>query len=271
MIFLKKYLRDFALVNKMIFDTHCHLNDEALLANVDKIITESLKVGVDKFLVVGWDKKSSLEAIKLAEKYPEVFAAIGFHPSNVFDVTETDYQEVMAYLTHPKVVAVGEIGLDYHWNKTAEERNTQKQFFIRQIKTANEYKKPITIHNREAFEDCLNILKQHKPVMGGVMHCYSGSAEALKVVLELGLLIGLGGTLTFTNARKVKEVCMETPLEKIVVETDAPYLAPHPQRGTINTPKNIALVIDEIAKVKNLSKKHILDVIYKTSCDMFHV
>ena len=160
------------------------------------------KVGVNKLLVVGWDKNSSISAVHLAEKYSEIYAAIGFHPSNVFNATEEEYKEVMSYISHPKVVAVGEIGLDYHWNKTIEERKIQKDFFIRQIKIANEHCKPITIHNREAFEDCLEILKEYKPKMGGVMHCYSGSLESLPEVLNLGLLIGLGGTLTFTNAKK---------------------------------------------------------------------
>lgn len=255
----------------MIFDTHCHLNDEALFSSIDEILEEAKKVGVNKLLVVGWDKDSSVRAVHLAEKYPEIYAAIGFHPSNVFDVTEEDYEEVMSFIFHPKVVAVGEIGLDYHWNKEIGERNIQKKFFIRQIQTANEHHKPITIHNREAFEDCLNILKKYRPEMGGVMHCYSGSLESLPEVLSLGLLIGLGGTLTFTNAIKIKEICEETPLEKIVVETDAPYLSPHPLRGTTNVPKNVALVIDEIARLKNISKKHIIDVLYDNSCKMFHV
>jgi TatD DNase family protein len=255
----------------MIFDTHCHLNDDALFSSIDEILEEEKKVGVNKLLVVGWDKNSSISAVRLAEKYSEIYAAIGFHPSNVFNATEEEYKEVMSYISHPKVVAVGEIGLDYHWNKTIEERKIQKEFFIRQIKIANEHCKPITIHNREAFEDCLEILKEYKPKMGGVMHCYSGSLESLPEVLNLGLLIGLGGTLTFTNAKKIKEICEEAPLEKIVVETDAPYLSPHPLRGTTNVPKNIALVVDEIARIKKISKKHIIDVLYQNSCKMFHV
>lgn len=255
----------------MIFDTHCHLNDDALFSSIDEILEEAKKVGVNKLLVVGWDKNSSISAVHLAEKYTEIYAAIGFHPSNVFNATEEEYKEVMSYISHPKVVAVGEIGLDYHWNKTIEERKIQKEFFIRQIKIANEHCKPITIHNREAFEDCLEILKEYKPKMGGAMHCYSGSLESLPEVLNLGLLIGLGGTLTFTNAKKIKEICEEAPLEKIVVETDAPYLSPHPLRGTTNVPKNIALVIDEIARIKKISKKHIIDVLYQNSCKMFHV
>lgn len=255
----------------MIFDTHCHLNDPQLIDRVEEVIESAKKVGVIRFLVVGWDKDSSFAAVKLAEKYEEIYAAIGFHPCNIFDVSEKDYQDTMNLVSHPKVVAIGEIGLDYHWNKSVEERDLQKLYFIKQIKFANEHQKPITIHNRDAFEDCLKILDENRPVYGGVMHCYSGSVESLNKVIDLGLMIGIGGTLTFTNAKKPKEVCEEAPLDKIVVETDSPYLAPHPLRGTINEPKNIALVVDEIARIKNLSKKHILDVLYENSCKVFHV
>ena len=255
----------------MIFDTHCHLNSEELYSRIDEVLSDARKVGVDKFLVVGWDKESSLLAIKLAHQYEGIYAAIGFHPTDIDGVTEEDYQEVMNHINDPKVVAVGEIGLDYHWVKDPIQRQKQKEWFIKQIKFANEHKKPISIHNREAFEDCLKILKEYPPLYSGVMHCYSGSVELLKDVLDLGLYIGLDGPLTFTNAKTPKEVCENVPLERLLVETDSPYLSPHPLRGTVNEPKNIALVIDEITRIKGISKKHILDVIYENSCRVFHV
>ena len=145
----------------MIFDTHCHLNNEQLLERLDEVIESANKVGVNKFLVVGWNKESSLTAIKLAEQYDCIYAAIGFHPTDVFDVTEEDFDEVFKHINHPKVVAVGEIGLDYYWIKEEDKREIQKEFFIKQIEIANKHKKPISIHNRNAFEDCLNILKEH--------------------------------------------------------------------------------------------------------------
>lgn len=255
----------------MIFDTHCHLNSEELYSRIDEVLSDARKVGVDKFLVVGWDKESSLLAIKLAHQYEGIYAAIGFHPTDIDGVTEEDFQEVMNHINDPKVVAVGEIGLDYHWVKDLTQRQKQKEWFIKQIKFANEHKKPISIHNREAFEDCLKILKEYPPLYSGVMHCYSGSVELLKDVLDLGLYIGLDGPLTFTNAKTPKEVCESVPLERLLVETDSPYLSPHPLRGTVNEPKNIALVIDEITRIKGISKKHILDVIYENSCRVFHV
>ena len=255
----------------MIFDTHCHLNSEELYNNIDEVIASAKVVGVDKFLVVGWDIKSSYLAIELANKYLEIYAAIGVHPTDIDGVSDEDFDKLMTHVNDPKVVAIGEIGLDYHWVKDPEQREKQKQWFIRQINAANLYKKPISIHNREAFGDCLAILKEHKPLYGGVMHCYSGSVELLKDVLDLGLYIGLDGPLTFTNAKTPKEVCEVVPLDRLVVETDSPYLAPHPLRGTINEPKNIALVIDEIARLKEESKKHIIDVLYKNSCRLFGI
>ena len=255
----------------MIFDTHCHLNSEELYPRIDEVMESAKKVGVNKFLVVGWDIKSSLLAIELAEKYEEIYAAIGIHPCDIDGVADEEYDNLMKKLNHPKVVAVGEIGLDYHWVKDPEQREKQKKWFIKQINTANLNKKPISIHNRDAFADCLEILREHKPLYGGVMHCYSGSAEALPEVLSLGLYIGLGGPLTFTNAKTPKEVCEKIPLDKLVVETDCPYLSPHPLRGTVNEPKNIALVVDEVARLKEESKKHILDVLYKNSHQLFGI
>ena len=255
----------------MIFDTHCHLNDEKLLPNVDEIIESAKKVGVNRFLVIGWDKESSLTAIKLAERFDCVYAAIGFHPENIFDATEEDFQETMAYIGHPKVVAVGEIGLDYYWTKDPIKRELQKEWFIKQIDFANEHHKPISIHNRDAFMDCLSILKEHRPLYSGVMHCYSGSVELLKDVLDLGLYIGLDGPLTFLNAKTPKEVCEVVPLDRLLTETDAPYLAPHPLRGTVNEPKNLVLVVDEITRLKGLSKKHIMDVMYNNALTLFNI
>ena len=255
----------------MLFDSHCHLNDEKLLPNIDEVIKSANEAGVTHFLVIGWDKESSFKAVELAELYENVYAAVGFHPENIFDVSEEDFNETLELYKHPKVVAIGEIGLDYHWTKEPEKRELQKKYFIRQVEFANEHKLPISIHNREAFEDCLSILKEHKPLYGGVMHCYSGSVELLKDVLDLGLYIGLDGPLTFLNAKTPKEVCENVPLDRLLLETDCPYLSPHPLRGTINEPRNLGLILDEVARLKNLSKKHIADVTFKNTCNLFHV
>lgn len=255
----------------MLFDTHCHLNDEALLDSVEDVINEAKNAGVKLFLVPGWDKKSSETAVKLAERFDCVYAAVGFHPCNLENLTEEEFIETLELSKNPKVVAIGEIGLDYHWEKDLEKQRTQKLYFERQIKYANEVGLPIIVHNREAFYDCIQVLKNVPPKAKSVMHCYSGSVESLNDVFNLNLIIGLDGPVTFTNSKTPKEVAYEVPLENLVVETDSPYLAPHPLRGTINEPKNLALIIEEISKIKEISKKHLADVTFKNSCGLFGI
>ena len=211
-----------------IIDTHCHLNDETLYKDLDNVISRALQAGVEKMVVVGWDEASSKLAVKIAEEYDFIYAVIGFHPENVFDIDDKALYDTLNLYKHPKVVGIGEIGLDYHWTKDPEKREIQKEYFIKQIKFANEVGLPISIHSREAFQDTLEILKQYPPKHSGVMHCYSGSVENLQDIINLNLYIGLDGPVTFTNAKTPKEVAAEVPLEKLVVETDCPYLSPHP-------------------------------------------
>ena len=252
-----------------IVDTHCHLNDEALYKDLDDVISRARQAGVEKMVVIGWDKASSELAIKIAEQYENIYAVIGFHPENVFDINDDVLYKTLELCKKPKVVGIGEIGLDYHWTKDLEKREIQKQYFVKQIEFANKVGLPISIHSREAFNDTLEILKEHKPMHGGVMHCYSGSVENINDIINLGLYIGLDGPVTFTNAKTPKEVAAEIPLEKLVVETDCPYLSPHPLRGTVNEPANISLIVDAIAEARGMSKKHLLDVLYQNSCKLF--
>ena len=255
----------------MVFDSHCHLNDPVLYQNIDEIIENAKKTGVKKFLVIGYDKDSSVLAVKIANKYPECYASIGIHPTEIDHTSEDDYEKTMKLVSNPKVVAIGEIGLDYHWVKEPEKREIQKKWFIRQIEFANDHHLPISIHNRESNEDCLKILKEHTPKFGGVMHCHSGSVEMLDDILNLGMYISLGGPVTFTNAKTPKAVAEEVPLEKLLVETDCPYLTPHPHRGEKNEPKYICLVVEEIARLKDISKKHVEQVTYENACRLFNV
>ncbi len=254
-----------------IVDTHCHLNDEALYKDLDSVISRARQAGVEKMVVVGWDEASSKLAIKIAEQYDFIYAVIGFHPENVFDIDDKVLYDTLNLYKHPKVVGIGEIGLDYHWTKDPDKREIQKEYFVKQIKFANEVGLPISIHSREAFADTLEILKQYPPLHSGVMHCYSGSVENIQDIINLNLYIGLDGPVTFTNAKTPKEVAAEVPLEKLVVETDCPYLSPHPLRGTVNEPANICLVIDAIADLKQMSKKHLLEVVYDNSCRLFNL
>ncbi|NLZ15225.1 MAG: TatD family hydrolase [Erysipelotrichaceae bacterium] len=254
-----------------LFDTHCHLNDELLYKNLDAVIERALKVGVDKMVVIGWDKESSLSAINIAQRFPFVYATVGVHPNNIDGVDIAQLNQVFALAKQNKVVAIGEIGLDYHYTKDEENHARQKEIFIKQIEFANEVGLPIVIHSRDAFLDTICILKQHKPLHGGVMHCYSGSVESLKDVLDLGLFIGVDGPVTFKNAKTPKEVAFEAPLEKLVLETDAPYLSPQAVRGTINEPANLIYIADEIANIRQMSKKHLLEVVYDNACRLYKI
>ena len=163
-----------------LIDTHCHLNDQQLYQDVDNVISRALQTGIEKMVVIGWDKESSELAIKLAEQYPFIYATVGFHPENLEGVSDELLYEVLELSKHPKVVGIGEIGLDYHWEKDPAKREIQKEFFIKQIEYANKVGLPISIHSREAFQDTLEILQNHKPLHSGVMHCYSGSVENIK-------------------------------------------------------------------------------------------
>ena len=254
-----------------IIDTHCHLNDETLFKDLDNVVSRALSAGVEKMVVVGWDKESSELAIKIAEQYDFIYAVIGFHPENIFDIDDKILYQTLGLCKHPKVVGIGEIGLDYHWTKEPEKRELQKEYFIKQIEFANKVGLPISIHSREAFADTLEILKNHKPQHGGVMHCYSGSVENISDIISLNLYIGLDGPVTFTNSKTPKEVAAEVPLDKLVVETDCPYLSPHPLRGTVNEPANISLIVDVIADIRGMSKKHLLDVLFQNSCKLFNI
>lgn len=252
-----------------IIDTHCHLNDPALFNDLDNVILRAQKAGVDKMIVIGWDEDSSKLAIKIAEQHDFIYAVIGFHPENIFNINDEILYQTLELYKHPKVVGIGEIGLDYHWTKEDDKRELQKDYFIKQIEFANRVGLPISIHSREAFSDTVKILKEHKPLYGGVMHCYSGSVENIEDIINLNLYIGLDGPVTFTNAKTPKEVAREVPLERLVVETDSPYLSPHPLRGTVNEPSNLSLVVDAIADIRDMSKKHLLDILYQNSCDLF--
>lgn len=255
----------------MIFDTHCHLNSPELYPEIERHIKEANKAGVKSFLVVGYDKETSFLAVEIAHRYEGCYASIGFHPTEIDDLTEEDYNAVFDLAKDPKVKAIGEIGLDYHWVKDPIKREIQKEYFIRQIIDANKLGLPISIHNRESTEDCLEVLKEFPPVKGGIMHCYSGSLETMKELLKLGVYISLGGPVTFTNAKTPKEVAESCPLDRLLTETDAPYLAPHPLRGTVNYPKNIALVVDEITRLREEGRKHIEEATYNNACRLLNI
>lgn len=254
----------------MLIDSHVHLNDEQLFTKIETLIDKANAVGVVGFVVVGYDVESSKLAIELASMYDSVYALIGIHPSEASYVKDYDLQWIEKNLNHPKVKGIGEIGLDYHWDKHYMDQ--QIDLFVKQIKLANKYKKPISIHMRDATEDTYKILKEHKDKdLKGVMHCYSGSKESMKQFLDLNMYISLAGPVTFKNANTPKEVAKHVPLDKLLVETDSPYLSPVPYRGKQNQPRNVEFIAKEIAKLRQMSFKEISDITYNNTVELFQL
>ncbi len=243
----------------MYIDSHCHINDPLFLNKESDYVFEANQADVKVMLVVGYDLKSSIHAVEIADKFDGVYAAVGIIPEEVKRAGEKDLKEIEKLLTHKKVIAIGEIGLDYHWDKEENLRDNQRRFFIRQIELANKYHLPVSLHCRDAYEQTLNILKLHKVHRLGVLHCYSGSVEMAKEFIKLGYLIGIGGTVTFKNAITPKEVAKYVPDTNYVLETDAPYLTPTPHRGEVNHSKYIPLIANEIANLKGISIEKVAD------------
>ncbi|MEH7463437.1 TatD family hydrolase [Bacillus thuringiensis] len=240
----------------MLFDTHSHLNAEQFKEDLQEVIARMKEVGVSYTVVVGFDEMTIKKAIELAETYDFIYAAVGWHPVDAIDMTEEHLKWLEELAAHPKVVALGEMGLDYHWDKSPKE--VQKEVFRKQIKLARKVNLPIIIHNRDATQDIVDILKEENASeVGGIMHCFSGSVEVAKQCVEMNFLISLGGPVTFKNAKKPKEVAMEIPMEQLLIETDCPYLTPHPFRGKRNEPSYVKLVAEEIAKLKELSYEEV--------------
>lgn len=253
----------------MYFDTHVHLNSD-VYENVDKIIEDAVKNGVKKMIVVGYDLETSLKAVEIASNFDFIYAAVGIHPSEVKKAKISDFKAIEKCLENSKVVAIGEIGLDYHWDK--DNKEDQKRFFVEQIKLADKYKLPILIHSRDAAQDTYEILKENKKYYEkGIMHCFSYSLEMAQKFIDLNFKIAFGGALTFLNAKENKEIVKTVGLENLVIETDAPYLTPHPFRGITNEPKYIYLVVEEMAKLKGIEKEKVAMITYKNACDLFGV
>ncbi len=231
-----------------MIDTHVHLNDKAYSENLDQIINDAINVGVNKMIVIGYDRNSSIKAVEIAKKYNNIYAMVGLHPSDVDKETDFELNWLKKLLKEDKVIGIGEIGLDLYWTK--EFKDLQISFFEKQLKMSLEYNLPICIHSRDAIELTYQILSQNK--YRGIIHCYSGSLEMANKFIKLGYLLGIGGVVTFKNTN-LKEVVKNIPLEVIVTETDGPYLAPTPYRGKLNKPEYIKLVVDEIANLKEIN------------------
>ena len=240
----------------MIFDTHAHYDDEAFDQDREELIESLPAAGIETVVNVGASLESTKTTLALAERYSYFYGAAGVHPNETGELTEADMEWLKEICGRPKVVAVGEIGLDYHWDEP--ERDVQKKWFARQLELAREVKLPVIIHSRDAAKDTLDLMKgEHAEEIGGVIHCFSYGVEMAREYLNMGFFIGIGGVLTFSNGKKLKEVAAYAPLDRIVLETDCPYLAPVPNRGKRNSSLNLSYVADALAQIKGVTREEI--------------
>ena len=250
-------------------DTHAHLNYDNKYGDREQLIADICAAGIERVINVGWNYESSRSAALLAQKHERLYFAAGFHPSNLSDFCAGDHERIAALLSSPKGVAVGEIGLDYHYDGTDEA--AQKRAFAEQLELADALGLPFAAHSRDAAQDTLNILKDNKGKLshGGVMHCFSGSPETAKEYLKLGLYISFAGPVTFKNARRLDEVAKIVPADRLLAETDSPYLAPEPVRGTLNTPLNVVRVYEKLAALRGEDAEELALQIRKNAYTLF--
>ncbi|MBQ7986859.1 MAG: TatD family hydrolase [Clostridia bacterium] len=252
----------------MIFDSHAHYNDSKFNDDRDEVLKNLDNV---KYIMNVADSMKSLKkVINIADKYPFIYASVGVHPEETGELTSVDMDTLLEYTKHKKVKAIGEIGLDYYWDSV--ERDIQKKWFARQIELARKVNLPIIVHDREAHGDTIDILKsENARDVGGILHCFSGSVEMARDVLNLGMYVGIGGTVTFKNARKIKEVAEYVPMDSIVLETDAPYLAPEPFRGKRNSSDLIKYVIEEISRIKGIPKEEVEKITFENAKRVYRI
>jgi TatD DNase family protein len=238
-----------------MIDTHVHLNFEDYIDDLENVILDAEKAGVSHMIVIGIDEGSSRLAIELSKQYPALYASVGVHPSeseNMFEMQATSTRFIEEMLKEDKVVAIGECGIDlYHEDYNLE---YQQRVFKNQIELAKTYQKPLIIHSRSGVRECIDLLKPYQGQVKGVFHCFNGSKEEANEILELGFYIGVNGPITFKNAKDAKDVAIHVPIEKILIETDGPYLSPEPYRGRRNQPANVKYILKTLAQLKNMSE-----------------
>ena len=254
----------------MIFDTHAHYDDEQFDADREELLSGMKAGGVGMIVdaaaaVASWDK-----ILELTEKYPFLYGSVGVHPDEVGDLNEENFARMSELADRKKIVAIGEIGLDYYWPEPDHE--TQKKWFLRQLDLAREIKKPVIIHSRDAAKDTVDLMTEaHAEEIGGVIHCYSYTKETAKIFLDMGFYFGIGGVLTFKNAKKLKEAVEYIPMDRIVLETDCPYLAPEPNRGKRNSSLNIPYVIAAMAQIKGITEEEVRKAAWDNSLRLYHI
>ncbi|SMO81390.1 TatD family hydrolase [Melghirimyces algeriensis] len=255
----------------MLFDSHAHLNDEQFAKDRAEVIQRAHEeMGVSRILNVGFNRETITATLELAETYDWIYAAVGWHPVDAIDCQPEDLDWIESLADHPKVVAIGEMGLDYHWDKSP--KRIQENLFRQQIRLARELNMPIIIHNRKADQDVIRILREEKAEeIGGVMHCFGGDWDTAEQCLKMNFMIGLGGPVTFKNAQLPKEIAKRVPLDRLLVETDCPYLAPHPYRGKRNESGYVRLVAEAIAELRGVSLEEIAQRTYENACRLFRI
>ncbi len=256
-----------------IFDSHAHYDDARFDEDRDELLLGMKDRGVSFIVNVSATKKGMADTMELIEKYPFVYGSVGIHPEDIASLTLSDLEDIKKAAKHDKIVAIGEIGLDYYYPEPPHD--IQKEWFIRQLLLACECRLPVIIHSRDAANDTLEILKKYTPGLPegnpGVIHCYSYSAELAAVYISMGYYIGIGGVLTFSNGKKLKQVAKEIPLERIVLETDCPYLAPVPHRGKRNDSGLLIHVADMLAEIKGITSEEVIDVTRNNALKMYGI
>ena len=253
----------------MIFETHAHYDDEQFDLDRDQLLGSMQKGGVGTIVNVGASLASSRASVSLAERYPFIYAAVGVHPDHAGEMDEDGLRELRSLCGGDKVVAVGEIGLDYYWDEAP--RDVQKEWFVRQLELAREMSLPVIIHSRDAAADTLEIMQSHARGLMGVIHCFSYSREMAREYLNMGFYLGIGGVVTFKNAKKLKEVVEYMPLDRLVLETDCPFLSPVPNRGKRNSSLNIPFVIGEIAQIKGIPSKAVEEAAWENAFKLYRM
>ena len=255
------------------FDTHAHYDDNKYIEDREEVLERIFKAGVTRCINMGCDIESSQKAIEIANTHDFIYAAVGLHPEEIpqseEEMWKTIFQIKDLAVQNKKVVAIGEIGLDYYWNK--ENKELQKQAFIKQIELANELKLPVSIHTRDAIDDMIAIIRKYKINCGGVLHCCPFNRELVKHGLGNSLYIGFGGTSTFKSSKNAKEIVNMVPNDKILIETDSPYLSPEPKRGTRNDSSNLKYVVEKLAEYKGIELKQMAKITYENASKLFEI
>ncbi len=253
----------------IIYDTHAHYNDEKFEGIVEQTLEENRKSGVVKVNNIGYNIESSIKAIELSNMFEDQYAVIGIHPSDVGKCTVKQIEELYNKKNNGKIVAIGEIGLDYYWVKDNKEE--QKELFIEQIDLANKLKLPIVVHSRDASLDTYTTLKDHPAKFGTLLHCFSPTEDLVRLVLENGYMVAFGGNITYNRAKSFQKYMDMIPVEQILVETDAPYLPPVPLRGTLNSSKNLPIILEKLAEYKHMDVEELSKIVYRNSLEFFNI